>query len=109
MTTEKKGSKSNLELFWKLSEKNDGVRIDAAFKLISHLNRQKDDPDFKKNLKYCLQRFVAGLASAKTTSRRGFFVGLVEYLKTFHKEVSIQDCLEMMNKCLNVKGSKSVS
>ncbi len=102
-----------LELFWKLAEKNDGVRVDAAIKLVSHLQRLKvkesEAEDFEKSLKYCLNRLVTGLASDRAHSRRGFFISLVEFLRVFGDKISVQDVFEVMEETLNDKGTKGVS
>ena len=100
-----------MDHFWKLSEVNEKQRIDAAFRIIFNLQRSKeqDDSEFKANLQYTLRRFVSGLASDRVTSRKGYFMGLVEILQVFSKEITIENVIEMIAKHLNVKGSKSVS
>ena len=102
-----------LDLFWKLAEKNDNVRVEAAVKLVSHLQRQKvnesQQEDFQKSLKYCIHRLVSGLASDRANSRRGYFISLVEFLRVFDTKITIKDVYAVMDETLNEKGSRSVS
>ena len=102
---------STLDRFWKLSENKEKQRVDAALNIIFslQLSKEKNDSDFQDNLKYNLQRFVSGLASDRVTSRSGYFIGLVELLKTFTEEINVNHVLDLISKHLNVKGSKSVS
>ena len=102
---------STLDRFWKLSENKEKQRVDAALNIIFslQLSKEKNDSDFQDNLKYNLQRFVSGLASDRVTSRSGYFIGLVELLKTFREEINVNHVLDLISKHLNVKGSKSVS
>ena len=102
---------STLDRFWKLSENKEKQRVDAALNIIFslQLSKDKNDSDFQTNLKYNLQRFVSGLASDRVTSRSGFFIGLVELMKTFSEEISVAHVFDLILKHLNVKGSKSVS
>ena len=102
---------STLDRFWKLSENKEKQRIDAALNIIiqGRISKAKNHSDFQDNLKYNLQRFVSGLASDRVTSRSGYFIGLVELLKTFAEEISVDHVFDLISKHLNVKGSKSVS
>ena len=102
---------SNLDLFWKLSDSKEKIRIDSAFKVVSNLHRQKrqNDEGFQENFDYSLQRFVSALASDRISSRRGYFIGLVQLLKMFPEEANVAKIMERMNTHLSGKGSKSVS
>ena len=102
---------SNLDSFWKLSDSKDKVRNDAAFKIITHLQHQKNrnEDNFNENIDYDLKRIVCGLASDKVTARKGNFITLVQMLKMFPNEASVAKASELMDKHLSMKGSKSVS
>ena len=102
---------SNLDSFWKLSDSKDKLRIDASVKIMSNLQRQKkqNQENFIENFDYDLKRIVCGLASDRITARKGYFTSLVQLLKMFPEEASIQKVFDLMNKHLSMKGSKSVS
>ena len=103
----------NLDLFWKLSESKDNLRIDAALKIISDLNRLnlngEKNEEFSQDFAYCLRRFISGLASDRVNSRKGYFTALVQILKFFPEEATVAKVLEISAKELNIKGTKSVS
>ncbi len=103
-------NEAGLDTFWKLSDPKEKLRIDAAFKIISNLNRQKklNDETFEENFDYAVQRFVTGLASDRTHARKGYFTGLVQILKTFPDNVTIAKVLDIVERKFNTKGSKSV-
>ena len=102
---------SSLDSFWKLSDSKEKTRIDAAFKIITHLQIQKrqNQDNFNENIDYDLKRIVCGLASDRITARKGYFTSLVQMIKIFPDEASIPKVFELMEKHLSVKGSKSVS
>ena len=102
---------SNLDSIWKLSDSKDKVRIDAAFKITTHMQHQKNrnEENFNANIDYDLKRIVCGLASDRDTARKGNFITLVQMLKMFPYEASVAKAFELMDKHLSMKGSKSVS
>ena len=81
---------------------------DTRFDHFFYFSEHKDE-DFKENLKYSIQRLISGLASDRTTSRKGYFTCLVYMLQAFEEEISVKTVFELVTKLLNVKGSKSVS
>ena len=102
---------SNMDSLRKLSDSKEKIRIDAAFKILSNLQRQKkqNQDNFKENFDYDLKRIVCGLASDRNNARKGYFISLVEMLQMFPEEADIQKVYGLMEKHLNMKGSKSVS
>ena len=102
---------SGLDSFWKLSDPKDKQRIDAACRILNNLQRQKGDQDdsFKENFDYNLQRLISGLGSEKVSSKKGNFMGLVQMLKLFPEEATVENALKIMNDKFNAKGSKAVS
>ena len=100
----------NLDLFWKLSESKDNARIEAAFKIVSNLNRlsiKDEKEEFLEDFAYSLRRFVSGLASDRINSRKGYFTALVQLVKFFPDEATVSKVMEIINKELNIKGTKS--
>ena len=100
----------NLDLFWKLSESKDNARIEAAFKIVSNLNRlsiKDEKEEFLQDFAYSLRRFVSGLASDRVNSRKGYFTALVQLVKFFPDEATVSKVMEIINKELNIKGTKS--
>ena len=99
----------NLDLFWKLSESKDNARIEAAFKIVSNLNRlsiKDEKEEFLQDFAYSLRRFVSGLASDRVNSRKGYFTALVQLVKFFPDEATVSKVMEIINKELNIKGTK---
>ena len=55
---------------------------------------------------YSLQRLVRGLSAERDSSKRGYFVCLVELLRQ-HEDVTFKDVTNVIDKTLNLHGSKS--
>ena len=69
-------SKGGLDKFWLLSNaKTNASRVDASSKILKQLASNPSE------VVYILKRLLRGLASPQETSRQGFYICLVEFLR----------------------------
>ncbi|GFT97312.1 myb-binding protein 1A-like protein [Nephila pilipes] len=106
--TEKKVDKNFLDLFWKLTNHKSKSRIDACGDILHILRRKQDEAENKdepiKDLQYCIERLVKGLASPRDSARLGFSLLLTEIIKHIHV-VLIEDVLELVKKHLSLSNT----
>ncbi|CAM1320793.1 Uncharacterised protein PB.7077, partial [Pycnogonum litorale] len=108
LESESNAAQALLDNFWKLAETSDSVRISAAKSLISSLIKAQGslkNGKLSDDLTYTIQRLIKGLSSQRKAARLGFFVVLCEILKRFD-DVSVVQIVELINKFLDIKGSK---
>ncbi|XP_071038439.1 myb-binding protein 1A isoform X1 [Parasteatoda tepidariorum] len=96
--------KSVLDLFYKLANENSQNRIDACLGILRSLSnkqaQENDKDDLHKDLKYCIERLIKGLASPRGAARLGFALLLTEILKKF-TIIEIEDVLELVKQHLS--------
>ncbi|CAG0885141.1 unnamed protein product [Cyprideis torosa] len=76
-----------LDLFWKLAEFPDSVRVSAAVSLVNIViqkQRLSKDGSLSREADYCLKRLIRGLASSRASARLGFFACLEGFLSRVH-------------------------
>jgi len=97
-----------LDAFWKLSNAKEGLRLEAAGKILSHV---QDEPASSGSLSsYVLSRLVRGLSSDREEARKGFYSALVGFFKVKGDAGVMREARELANKYLTGRGeSKSVS
>ncbi|XP_055942572.1 myb-binding protein 1A-like protein [Argiope bruennichi] len=99
--------KNIFDLLWKLTDNKTKSRIEACSDILSILRRKQDEAENSreptKDLQYCLERLVRGLASSRDSARLGFSLLLTEILK--HMDVEIEDILELVKQHLSVSSA----
>jgi hypothetical protein len=103
-------STSLLQYFWDLSSLKEEKRLEASFKLISHLESSKEgDGPFDEELSYCIQRLIGGLASHRKGARQGYFVVFCEILAKFAEDVSLECVFKLIHSKLECIGNAKAS
>lgn len=103
--TPQKVEKNVLDLLWKLTNNKSKIRIAACVDILNILHRKQAEAENKnkptKDLQYCIERLVKGLASSRDSARLGFSLLLTEILKQIDI-IQIEDILELVKQHLSV-------
>ncbi|GFR06092.1 myb-binding protein 1A-like protein [Trichonephila clavata] len=103
--TQKRVDKNFLDLFGKLANNNSEKRIKACVNILNILRRKQGEAENKneptKELQYCVERLVKGLASSRESARLGFSLLLTELLKHFDI-ILIEDVLDLVKQHLSL-------
>ncbi|GFX24070.1 rDNA transcriptional regulator pol5 [Trichonephila clavipes] len=106
--TQKKVDKNLLDLFGKLTNNNSEKRIKACANILNILRRKQGEAENTKEptkeLQYCVERLVRGLASSRESARLGFSLLLTELLKHFDI-ILIEDVLDLVKQHLSLTTS----
>ncbi|GBM38043.1 DNA polymerase V [Araneus ventricosus] len=99
--------KNIFDLLWKLTDNKSKSRIHACADILHILQRKQDEAENTneptKDLQYCLERLVRGLASSRDSARLGFSLMLTEILKKMN--VEIEEILELVKQHLSVSSA----
>ncbi|GIX76885.1 DNA polymerase V [Caerostris darwini] len=96
---------SILNLFYKLSSNISKIRVEACSAILRILlKKQSEANEPTKDLQYCIERLIKGLASSRDSARLGFSLLLTEILKQFDI-IEIENILELVKKHLTVSSA----